>query len=116
MTFYETEFHDFPAPKREEVCFMEVNKKIRYQPPTRRVIKYHLSIIDLSFSNLYNYTIESEFAANYQNCSFYQEEDSLEVMVARFFLPKVMSHSVPYAGILFYLDMNTSKDILEEGF
>lgn len=83
VTFYETEFHDFPAPKREEVCFMEVNKKIRYQPPTRRVIKYHLSIIDLSFSNLYNYTIESEFAANYQNCSFYQEEDSLEVMINR---------------------------------
>ena len=77
------QLQDFRAPKADEVCYMEAHNSIQPQPPTRRHIKYHLTIVDLSFSSLYNYTIETEFAVNYQNCSLFQEEDSLEVKIER---------------------------------
>ena len=86
MNFPTIQFQDFRAPKADEVCLGEPNHNAFILPEqerlTRREVKYHLTIVSRDFQFLYKYTIVREFAVNFQNCSFFQEADSLEVKIA----------------------------------
>ena len=69
----------FPAPNASQVCYKEQHGRNPNQPPSLWETKLHVTIVDDSFSFLYSYNMETEFAAFYQNCTTYEKGQSLEV-------------------------------------
>ena len=69
----------FPAPDASQVCYKEQHGRNPNQPPSLWETKLHVTIVDDSFSFLYSYNMETEFAAFYQNCTTDEKGLSLEV-------------------------------------
>ena len=63
---------EFPKPIYEEVCTKGETSGSRRE--VRREVKYHLLIVDLDFSSLYNYTFNTEVVVDYSSCVFSPNE------------------------------------------